>query len=70
MLNHERIHSEQIKEMLYIPFYIWYVIEWFIRLFMKGNAYKNISLEREAYHNDRDFSYLSKRECYSFIKYM
>ena len=23
-LNHERIHSAQQKELLYIPFYIWY----------------------------------------------
>ena len=27
-------------------FYILYVIEWFVRLFMKGNAYRNISLNR------------------------
>ena len=31
-LNHERIHSRQMKEMLFVPFYVWYVIEWLIRL--------------------------------------
>lgn len=25
-LNHERIHSAQQKELLYIPFYIWYFL--------------------------------------------
>ena len=28
-LNHEEIQTVQIKEMLYILFYIWYIIEWF-----------------------------------------
>ena len=28
-LNHELIHTAQAKELLYIPFYLWYVIEWF-----------------------------------------
>ena len=25
-LTHESIHTKQMKEMLYIPFYIWYTI--------------------------------------------
>ena len=28
-LNHELIHTAQAKELLYIPFYLWYIIEWF-----------------------------------------
>lgn len=32
VINHESIHTAQMKEMLYIPFYIWYGIEWLIRL--------------------------------------
>lgn len=31
-LNHEQIHTKQIIEMLYIFFYIWYIIEFLIRL--------------------------------------
>lgn len=27
-LNHEAIHAAQMKEMLYIGFYIWYLSEW------------------------------------------
>lgn len=35
-LNHEKIHSAQMREMLYIPFYIWYLLEWILRLFLPG----------------------------------
>lgn len=69
-LNHERVHTAQIKELFYIFFYLWYILEWFIRLFMKGNAYRNISFEREAYDNEKDFSYLDNRKRYSFMRYL
>lgn len=72
-LNHEKIHTAQIKEMLYVFFYVWYVIEWLIRLFaFKGRkyAYRNISFEREAYSNDKNLTYLQTRERFAFIKYM
>lgn len=33
-INHERIHTKQMKEMLYIFFYLWYGLEYIIiRLF-------------------------------------
>ena len=50
-------------------FYIWYVIEWVIRL-PKGNAYKNISFEREAYANEGDASYLNGRYWFNFLRYI
>ena len=31
-LNHELIHTEQMKELLYIFFYIWYIIEFIINV--------------------------------------
>ena len=68
-LNHEKIHTAQIKEMLYVFFYVWYVIEWIIRI-PKGNAYRNISFEREAYANDKDPNYLNTRKVFAFLKYM
>lgn len=68
-INHESIHTEQMKEMWYIPFYIWYFIEWFIRLFLPGNAYRNISFEQEAYDNDKNLSYLENREKFAWLKY-
>lgn len=50
-------------------YYLWYVIEWLMRL-PKGNAYKNISFEREAYANENYSDYLSGRKLFSFLKYL
>lgn len=58
LLNHERIHIRQQVELLVIPFYIIYVIEWFFK------GYYEISFEREAYENDKDLNYLSKRKIF------
>ncbi len=69
-LNHEEIHTAQMKEMLYIFFYLWYFIEWIIRLFMKGNAYRNISFERESYSNEDDVIYLESRKRFAWIEYL
>lgn len=68
-INHETIHTEQMKELGYIPFYIIYLIEWFIRLFCKGNAYRNISFEQEAYDNEKNLNYIKTRKRYNWIKY-
>lgn len=91
-INHEKIHTAQIKEVMMasVPFalllwlftnvwlglllviasyYLWYVIEWLIRL-PKGNAYRNISFEREAYDNDENLSYLKNRKRFNFLNYL
>lgn len=70
VINHESIHIEQQKELLVIGFYLWYFVEWIIRLFMKGNAYKNISMEREGYENRKNLDYLKTRKKYNFLKYI
>ena len=72
MLNHEEIHSKQMKELWYILFYVWYLIEWLIRLFQyKGKkAYRNISFEREAYDYDWYMYYMIERKPYTFLKYL
>ncbi len=31
LINHERIHSAQMRELLYLPFYIAYLAEWKFR---------------------------------------
>jgi len=62
LLNHEKIHTAQIKELCYIPFYLLYVLEWLVRLCGGSrNAYRAISFEREAYGHDADPTYLSRR---------
>ena len=66
-VNHERIHTAQMRELLFVPFYIIYGIEWLIRLAQKRNwrsAYMAISFEREAYAHGRDLTYLSRRPHY------
>lgn len=71
LLNHENIHYQQMKELLFIGFYIWYVIEWLIKLPIHGRmAYYNISFERESYSKERDMHYLRGRKFWGFIKYM
>ena len=68
IINHESIHIKQQQELLVIPFYVIYVIEWFIKLFFYGkDAYYNISFEREAYSNEYDYKYLNKRKKYNWI---
>lgn len=72
-INHEKTHSVQIFEMLVIGFYLWYVIEWLIKLIIYKNAssaYEQISFEKEAHANDKDAEYLSTRKHYSWISYL
>lgn len=73
LINHEKIHLHQQLELLIFPFYLWYFIEYIIRLLQYKNAalaYRNISFEREAYENDQDLEYLRKRKWYGFLKYL
>jgi len=70
LVNHERIHTAQILEMGIIGFYVWYVVEWLVRLLRRGNAYRKISFEREAYDNQRDLDYLQHRRHYAWRKYL
>ena len=70
-INHALIHTKQMKELLYIGFYIWYFIEWLIELFhYKNKAYRTNTFEREAYDNDQNLNYLNERERYAWIKYI
>ena len=70
LINHERIHTAQMLEMLVVGFYVWYIAEWLIRLPMRGRAYSNISFEREAYENMHDPNYLLSRRHFAWRKYL
>lgn len=63
--NHEAIHTAQMQELLYVGFYICYLFEWLVRLFMKGNAYRNISFEKEAYRCQHIDGYTAMRRRFS-----
>lgn len=70
-LNHEAIHTAQMKEMLYVGFYVWYFIEWLIELFHYGTtAYHTNTFEREAFSNDDDLTYLSNRKRFAWLEYL
>ena len=58
------------EEMLYVFFYVWYVVEWIVRLFKDSNAYRNISFEREAYANENNIDYLKNRKMYNWINFI
>lgn len=71
-INHERIHTEQMKELGFIFFYIWYGIEYLIKLIKYKNhdkAYNLINFELEAYVHDHEEDYLSKRKHYNWFKF-
>jgi hypothetical protein len=68
--RHEKIHTEQIKELGYVFFYVWYFIEWLVQLCLHGKyAYYWISFEREAFDNENNIKYLDNRKHYSWLKY-
>lgn len=73
LINHEKIHLKQQLEMLIIPFYLIYGLEFIFRLFQYKNwqlAYRNISFEREAYYNELNLDYLNNRPNWGFLKYL
>lgn len=73
LLNHEKIHIRQQLELLILPFFVLYFLEYFFRLIQfkdRNKAYRNISFEREAYANESDFNYLQNRSLWRFRKYI
>ena len=51
-------------------FYIWYIIEWLVRLIQYrsfSKAYENITFEKEAYDNMYDLSYLDCRNHFAWL---
>ena len=72
-INHEEIHTHQQHEMLFLPFFVWYVIEWLFRLIQYRDpmkAYYNISFEREAYRNQDNLHYRATRPFWAWLAYL
>ena len=71
VLRHEKIHGRQQVEMFIVFFFLWYLIEWLIKLPIYGKkAYSNVSFEREAYGNQYKKDYLDKRKHYAWFRYI
>lgn len=72
-VNHERIHLRQQLELLVVPFFLWYFLEFLVRLIQYKEmdlAYRNISFEREAYAKEKDIDYLNNRFLWRFLEYV
>ena len=69
--RHEAIHTAQMRELLYVPFYVLYVLEWLV-LWAKyrdaHTAYRHIRFEREAYAYQSDADYLKTRPKFNEYK--
>lgn len=73
LMNHERIHIRQQLELLVLPFYFLYFLDFTIKLLKYRNrslAYRNIVFEREAYANETDSNYIKSRPFFNFLKYL
>lgn len=63
-MNHEKIHLKQQVELLVVPFYLIYLLEFvvhFIKTKDVQQAYMSISFEREAYKYHSQPKYLTNR---------
>lgn len=73
MILHEKIHLRQQAELLVLPFFVWYLFEFFFRLMQYKDstlAYENISFEREAYANESQAGFLEQRKFWNFLNYL
>jgi hypothetical protein len=64
LIRHETIHLKQAEELLVIPFYLLYLVNYFINLFKyrkHHTAYMQIVFEREAYGYENQTGYLKSR---------
>ncbi len=69
-MRHEQIHLRQQKEMLVIPFYVFYLLFYLYNLFRFRNhhkAYKQIPFEREAYRHEKETDYLLTRKLWAWV---
>lgn len=72
LVNHEKIHIRQQLELLILPFFVWYAVDFLIKWMYYRDwnaAYRNIVFEREAYANEKSPDYLKSRPFWCFLKY-
>lgn len=71
--RHETIHFHQQLELFIFGFFLLYVVFW-IRGLAKykdaKTAYRESPFEREAYANERKYTYLEKRALWSWTAYI
>ena len=68
LMRHEQIHLVQQLELLLLPFYIFYLLNYLYNLARFRNhpeAYRSIIFEREAYDHETEPDYLRKRKLFA-----
>lgn len=73
LMNHERIHLRQQAELLVLPFFVWYGLDFLVKLIRfrdKNKAYRSVVFEREAYANENDLDYLKSRSFWNFVQFL
>lgn len=82
LINHERIHFFQQVELLFIFHWILYVLFYLYHLArISGRAgiklkqrhdiaYRAIPFEKEAYHNEKNLTYLADRPWFAWIRHL
>ena len=71
IIRHELIHFHQQLELLVLPFYVLYFLNYLFNLLIyqdHDKAYRNICFEVEAYANDDNPDYLLQRRMYAWIR--
>ncbi|RWY52325.1 hypothetical protein [Mucilaginibacter gilvus] len=72
LLNHERIHLRQQAELLVLPFYVLYLLNYLVNLARYSShnkAYLMILFEQEAYQRELDVAYLSCRKWCNWLAF-
>jgi hypothetical protein len=71
LIQHEGIHIRQQIELLVLPFYLIYLMEFLWHL-LRGRswhlAYRSISFEREAYRYETEENYLDNRPLFASFR--
>jgi hypothetical protein len=73
LIRHETIHLRQAAELLVIPFYVLYLVNYLINRFKYADhhqAYMHIVFEKEAYQQERNSAYLQTRKLYAWTQYL
>lgn len=71
LIRHETIHLKQAAELLIIPFYVLYLLNYLVNRIRYKNhhtAYLNIVFEREAYRNEHNPLYLKHRKLWAWVR--
>ena len=73
IINHERIHIAQQKELFVVFFYLLYVLFWTFNLLKYKDAklaYSHIPFEREAYDKENEMFYILNRKSHAWTGYI